>query len=240
MSEQTLEDDGRRQERKFPKYIFAVGGVVFAWNRLHVQLAEIFMEITRMPRQMAQEIWYSVRSDSVQRTLLLAAVVSRPAEAWSTTHPNAKEDIRILIEYINKLSAERNDAIHAPVGFASDGDVLEIYPMGNRAKRLREKDVIAEFERCRDIAIELVPYARDIAGSLRHVFDPWPETPLRYVLRANNPKHAIRIAKQGKNDIAPSSDRLRRNLNSLGFVTFAMHINQMAPNLLRKPVVPIP
>src|SRR5438067_1768160 len=64
----------------FKPYIKAAGEVVNAWNKMQEQLNLVFVEVTGMSKDMATSIWHSMRSDSLQRDMLLAAVDAIPQD----------------------------------------------------------------------------------------------------------------------------------------------------------------
>jgi hypothetical protein len=169
-------------EVAFSPYIRAAGEVVNAWNRLQETLKDVFATITKMPRDMSHAIWHSSRSDSIQRDMLRAAIAStKDDEPWVVRLPNARRDLLLLLQKAGKISETRNDAIHAPVGLALDGGKLVITPFyfnGNpRAKNLQNKDVIAEFWRCRDEAYILREFAEKAETSINFASYAWPDKP---------------------------------------------------------------
>jgi hypothetical protein len=169
-------------EAAFAPYIRAAGEVVNAWNRLQETLKDVFATITKMPRDMAFAIWHSSRSDSLQRDMLRAAIAATgDNEPWVIRLPNAKSDLLLLLQKAGKIGEIRNDAIHAPVSLALDGGKLIIIPFyfnGNpRAKNLQNKDIVAEFERCRDEAYVLKEFAEKAETSINFPSYAWPDKP---------------------------------------------------------------
>jgi hypothetical protein len=167
----------------FAPYITAAGEVVNAWNKLQEQLNLVFVAVTGMPKDMATAIWHSVRSDRVQRDLLLAAIDAAAKGKWADTRVDrASDDVSALVKHANTLAQDRNNAIHAPVSLSIDDDKkLVPFPVhfhGNRlAKRLLGKNIIVEFNRCRDEAIILKEYAEKIETALNHPSYAWPDRP---------------------------------------------------------------
>jgi hypothetical protein len=185
----------------FAPYITAVGEVVNAWNKMQEQLNKLFVAVTGMSSGMASSIWHSVRSDSLQRDLLAAAVRATPNEKWASRHPEAKADLLALLACAERLSQQRNDAIHAPVSLAIDKDKLvpiPVYFFGNpRAKRLKGKDVINEFRQCRDDAFTLKEFAEKAETALSFASYAWPDKPALLEpppkkTQANNPDRQAR------------------------------------------------
>ena len=166
----------------FAPYIEAAGEVVNAWNRLHETLKDVFAAVTKMPREMAYAIWHSCRSDSLQREMLRAAIAATSdKEPWVVRLPEAKSDLMLLLQRASKTGEIRNDAIHAPVSLALDGGKLVIIPVyfnGNpRAEKLKDKDIVAEFKRCRDDASILQEFAEKAVTAINFPRYPWPDKP---------------------------------------------------------------
>lgn len=155
-----------------------IGEIVFCWNGLHENLANVFWGVTNIANGLvSQSIWHSLASDIAQRKMLKAAVMARYAE-------DSKEyiDICWVIEQINDLSINRNSSIHAPLAFVTDITGTSLMPSPHSqniyAKRLAGKDLIEEFTLYIDRLSLLSTYARDLWASL---FFPehhaWPKRP---------------------------------------------------------------
>lgn len=166
----------------FAPYIEAAGEVVNAWNRLQEALKGVFAAITKMPRDMAYAIWHSSRSDSSQREMLRAAIAATSDdEPWMARLPDAKRDLMLLLQKAGKTGQTRNDAIHAPISLALDGGKLVVIPVyfnGNpRAENLKDKDIISEFNRCRDEAYILKEFADKAQTAINFPSYAWPDKP---------------------------------------------------------------
>jgi hypothetical protein len=165
----------------FEPYYDAVGKVVHAWNGLQEQLAIIFCRLTDMHNAMGLSVWHSSNSDRAQRMMLRAALNAVDDE-WRAKYPRGKEDITWLLNKTDTIAEARNNVIHAPcsVGLGDQAD-FEIVPMsfhGNRrAKALRGKDVLAEFDLCERNANSLKGYARWIDCVLSLEGYAWPDRP---------------------------------------------------------------
>ena len=188
------------------RYVIAAGEVVAAWNALQEELGGVFAAVTGLTEQMAGAIWHSVRSDSLQRQMLLAALCAAPESMWCGELASAKDELCSLVRYLNTLSEDRNNAIHAPIGLTShDGETMVLFPIENsgnpRSKRLRGKDIIAEFRRCRDAANELWEFTFFAARALKWPTSaPWPDRPAQLGpppkrSRASNPGRQSRKAR---------------------------------------------
>jgi hypothetical protein len=65
----------QEQEKLFQPYAEELGRLVFAWNRLHANLARLFWVVTGISSErMPLAIWHSTPSDLSQRRMLRAAV----------------------------------------------------------------------------------------------------------------------------------------------------------------------
>jgi hypothetical protein len=102
-------------EKAFAPYALEIGQLTRAWNALHDNLGQIFSQIVSpLNNNISGAVWYSPTSDAAQRKMLKAAYL-----AWGAidtkTHPHAKDDIKWLIDEVQVLADQRNDAIHAPI-----------------------------------------------------------------------------------------------------------------------------
>jgi hypothetical protein len=103
---------------------FELGRLVQTWGLLQESLIGLFEQATECPSHVASSMWHSIKSDLVQRELLLAALQSSTdlLRAWKG---DLQKEQRVLVfdEYIwgvmeiNKLSHTRNDLIHSPIVF---------------------------------------------------------------------------------------------------------------------------
>jgi hypothetical protein len=190
--------DDDELEAAFAPYTQAAGEVINAWNKLQEQFNRLFVALTAMPRDMATAIWHSARCDSLQRQMLTAALAATPDEKWTGRLSAGKDDIRALIRCASDLAEDRNDAIHAPVSLAIDGAKLvpiPVYFNGNpRAKRLKGKDILVEFRRCRDTANLLREFAEKVETALSFPSYAWPDKP---ALLIPSPKKN-RVRNQGR------------------------------------------
>lgn len=169
-------------------YKLALGSVAHSWNHLQEQLGLLFCMITGLEDTMGMAIWHALKSDRSQRDLIEAAVeAASKDEEWARDFPKAKEDINWILRKVNNLTDGRNSAIHAPV-FSYIGGLPDIRPYtlhGNpNAKRLRGKDIFAEFEWYEKYFDTLQLYAGGITIALidrrrpAGARMPWPDRPL--------------------------------------------------------------
>jgi hypothetical protein len=166
----------------FAPYYDVVGKVVHAWNGLQEQLAIIFCRVTDMDNAMGLSVWHSATSDRAQRNMLRAAL-GVVGDEWHAKYPRGKEDITWLLSKADALAEARNNVIHAPcsvgINHQSDFEIIPLSFHGNRrAKALRGKDVLEEFNRCENNAKLLNGYARWIDCVLSLEGYAWPDRPI--------------------------------------------------------------
>jgi hypothetical protein len=169
---------------KFKPYVEAVGRVAHTWNQLQESLGQIFADMMGGGHSTALAAWYAVRSDRSQQTMLLAVIDAVDDTHWQN-RATAKADLTWLVEKVGKLAAERNTAIHAPVGMALDEGEIKIVPAyfyGNPlAEKVPErgKGMMKELERCEEWATALHNFADAAKEALRHKNRTWPQRPVR-------------------------------------------------------------
>jgi hypothetical protein len=102
--------------KEFDAYALAVGKVAYAWNHLQERLGQIFGIVLGAEANhfIATAVWYSSDSDRAQQAMLREAITASPADRW-LNRPKAKDDIIWLLKEANKLTDDRNNAIHTPV-----------------------------------------------------------------------------------------------------------------------------
>jgi len=180
---------------EFRPYVTALGQLALAWNDLQESLGALFwtvmMERPPQPGDMIFRaplwIWHSLRSDLAQREMLRAAVNHSNSD-WGRS--DFLKDINWLIKAATDLSHARNDAIHSPL-FIVDRSLFGAAYAGServapaawlfnpRAVSLAKREnLLNEFHYCRDMAVTLSEYAREIDSALINQQRPWPGIPL--------------------------------------------------------------
>ena len=134
-------------EEKRTNLALAIGNVTISWNKLHQDLSELFVAVTKMRNQnMARGIWHSQTSDFSQRRLLRAAL---KAPSRSFQRQRVKAAIKI-VNRADQLSHRRNDAIHAHFRLEfTDGDFRyapDVQSSSKFSQNLAGKDVIQVFK----------------------------------------------------------------------------------------------
>jgi hypothetical protein len=171
----------------FEPYFDAVGKVVHAWNHLHEELGKLFCEVAGISESLGLAIWHSTLNDRTQRLMLEAAITERSHDAdWSDAHPGAYKGICWILTKANDLGDKRNTTIHAPCSITLGDTELEIIPYfwsrNPRARRLRGKDILAEFDWYERSADALKRHVKDAQRALWGAHVPWPDTPQMPVL----------------------------------------------------------
>ena len=105
-------------------------------------------------------VWNAITNDGAQRDMVLAA--ARFAAETGDLPPKVYDLIKTLHGTANSLSKARNDAIHAPL-YSSDTGVGAAAAFGHpRAVNLAGKHLLSEFRWCRDAAVALADFSRQI------------------------------------------------------------------------------
>jgi|SRR5271166_4463830 len=181
---------GEAVDAAFGEYYLAVGGVVRAWNTLHEYLGQLFVTVsgaTWVEPWVALAIWYSVKSDRTQRDMLRAAVNANPGR-WEKL-PKALADLEWLFKCADELADARNNAIHTPcsiyIGGSDPPEMGPAYFAGENprvkklwAKKLRGKQLLAEFDWCDRYAWTLIGFIQKLEPAIRlRDGRPWPDRP---------------------------------------------------------------
>jgi hypothetical protein len=179
----------------FEPYFDAVGKVVHAWNHLLEELGKLFCYVIGLDDSLGMAIWHSSNNDKAQR-LMLEAAVNRQSydDDWTEQHPGAAQGIRWILNKANDIGEKRNTAIHAPCSIVAGTPELEItaylWSQNPRAKRLRGKDILAEFDWYERSADTLKRHVRDAQMALWDAHVPWPDTPQMPVLELGPARRA--------------------------------------------------
>ena len=190
----------RFTERQFAPYVKAIGQLVLAWNSLQEALSFTYQlllvgainDSDHNHMSQVRSSWYSIRSDRNQRGLL-KAVVQTATEWQKRTYPKLRDDMEWLLKEVNSLEDARNNAAHSPLMLISRKKSLlaaalahaleqdRVTPesaMGNpRALALAKKDLLTEFEWCRDSALTYRDFVIHINRALWTAGYTWPSRP---------------------------------------------------------------
>lgn len=215
-------------ETAFSPYITAAGQVVHHWNQLQESLGKLFAAVTEKG-SMALAIWYTPHSDRAQRDMLTAAIHETSDDKWSRYSNTAKADILALVSEANSLADRRNDAIHAPVSLAIDKRKLvpiPVYFRGNpRALKLKDKDIIKEFNACVERARTLNEYAEKLETAINFsAHYAWPDIPTPLETKRKKSWQTFNAADLRSNDSTSYLDHDLRNLNFLVLVRISCRV----------------
>jgi hypothetical protein len=178
-------------EKTLQPYFMALGKVAHAWNHLHEELGKLFCAVTELDYSIGMAIWHSLKSDKGQRDILDGATrAAARSNDWVQMHPSAESGVLYITKKVQSLSDKRNDAIHAPCHALPGLDEFEITPIpfwqNPRAKNLRGKDILKEFEWYERIADVLRNHASDCCYALS-AQTPWPDEPQLPALGQEHP-----------------------------------------------------
>ena len=151
---------------RFKGHAAEIGHIAFMWNGIHAKLGEFFETFLEpADKKLARAIWETLKSDRAQRETLREAALVRLAK-----HADLLADFCWLISETERLSTARNDALHAAYVFSWGQGVSAHYrvPPG-RASRLKDKDLLREFQAYRDDLNELRCFAIGLHLSLRAI-----------------------------------------------------------------------
>lgn len=167
------------------EYATAVGRVVYEWNHLHEELGKLFVVVRNEDKDRLLIKWWSCKTDTGQRKMLKDAVTNAPKLRWKGL-PKAPADLNWLLERVNELAEDRNDAVHAPVSpyFKQDGSTevmaayLNAHPRHPRAESLMGKVLLVEFAWCAGYAAALIGFTRRLRLAIAFPrLQEWPERP---------------------------------------------------------------
>jgi hypothetical protein len=169
-------------EKAYNEYALALGLVVHSSNRLQETLARLFRTIVGGDSRIVDAVWHSSKSDAAQRDMFRAALQGCTRHKWETRLPAARDDLIWLIIESDKFANKRNDAVHAPCLFTAIGTLAEVVAqqdtLNQKAKNLRDKKLLEEFQLYTKIACVLDSFATKAKAALVHHTVSWPEKPL--------------------------------------------------------------
>jgi hypothetical protein len=175
----------RETHEAIEAYCVAVGLVVYEWNDLHEKLGRLFAVVRGGDRREPLTEWYAIRSDTRQRETLRSAIAETTSDRWKKS-ARAPDDLKWLLDGVDKLANDRNNAIHAPCSLYLRGDgsseVMAAVRSANggnrRAKKLEGKDLLTEFHWCAAYALRLGQFAGMLAPAMASPDNyEWPKRP---------------------------------------------------------------
>ena len=166
----------------------ALGQIALAWNGLHSQLALLFCSL--MGGGYVNQflgIWHALKNDAAQRDILEAAARGSRHNQEYGDEFGAKilAEVQWIVGQARAVEDRRNDALHSPL-WGEDGmryRVLPVTGLGHRrAQKLADaaavRGLLAEFRWCRDAALILTEYARQLDEAMTgRGPGSWPDRP---------------------------------------------------------------
>jgi hypothetical protein len=161
------------------RFYFELGKLVHSWALLQERLAGILQQATECPPHLSNAMWHSIKSDLVQRQMLVAALKSASdlLKPWQDD-PKTKNKILVFGEYIwainevTNFSHGRNDLIHSPIMLflasgATEFEAIVSDTHGNpRAEKLKNKEL---YQLCRWMNGFCDDMAKHIGSIWQHV-----------------------------------------------------------------------
>jgi hypothetical protein len=165
----------------FEAYTNALGRATYAWNFLLERLAALFAVVVDADRAVTLAVWYAVNDDRTKISMLKAAVDALPHTKWPA-QPTSLADLAWLAERAKDLADARNNAVHGPTTLLGtpDGHEMAAHPLSGhvRAKNLRGKDLLVEFDWLERWAEELSRYTMSLISALHpSALYTWPDKP---------------------------------------------------------------
>src|ERR1700733_14879578 len=75
--------------------------------------ARLFALVREGDRRETLAQWDAIRSDTRQREMLRCAIAETTSGRWKKS-PRALDDLKWLLDGVDRLASDRNNAIHAP------------------------------------------------------------------------------------------------------------------------------
>ncbi len=171
----------------FQLYAIELGAFVYGWNQLHDNLANLFWAVVGgNDGSVPLAIWHSLTSDRTQRQILSAAASAKYRRKFGKPEDKQKnkkvaDRIEWLLAETDTLSIRRNMVIHAPYWFLKGAKKLvpNAFQGSPLARGLQNRDLLQEFQWCRETATVLSDFCSRLAVSLRIESEqpPWPDIP---------------------------------------------------------------
>jgi hypothetical protein len=187
----------------FKPYAAELGALVYVWNGLQENLAELFWAITEIQNgSIPLGIWHSTQNDRAQRSMLRAATEARFNSTINKyRNEQAYKEITWLLSETDKLAERRNNSIHSPFWFIISPGPVQMVPndfqQNPRARKLKGKNLLNEFKLNRDTAALLSGFALRLSSCVRSASITWPE---RLSLPNRGQKKTRALSKEDKGD----------------------------------------
>ena len=182
----------RAEERAFKPLAVEIGWIAYEWNRLHTFLGDIFILLvvgistdeSDLASSPARAAWHSLTNERSQRDMIQAALHNR--YNLIDRKPAFYDELIWLLEQLKqRFSGYRNDALHAPFLIDTTWSdkpkttIVPFYSSGNlRAESLKNKNVLAEFQRYKTDMKKLSDYAESIVFAIEFDDFALPHRPI--------------------------------------------------------------
>lgn len=188
----------------YSTYAAEVGNVIWAWNHLHAALGDNFWLLTGIEDPVyPRSIWHSFRSDSGQRNMLSALVLTHlqtfandPEDTKKRQFHHALEELVLMLKEVDHISKFRNDVTHTLWTKEHQVEIdYENYSLPKAVpdtergdlrgkkmeKRLQGKDTKLVFRTLANYSFELAQYCRfiDTWLSMWDDSETFPDKPKR-------------------------------------------------------------
>jgi hypothetical protein len=175
-------------DKMFKPYAFELGKLVYRWNRMQESLCKLFWRVLGFENgNVPIAIWNVIPSDRMQRSVLMAGATDQFGEG-----SQEYEAVKWIVDQANSLADGRNDALHTPYVFLTSDTGTTFVPnyiYGNaRAKKLKDKDLMAHLKYYQEWADVIGHYAERVRFSMNAPTRPWPEMPTRPTLKPSSPR----------------------------------------------------
>lgn len=175
------------QNESIRRHQSRTGEIIWAWNHLHHRLQLLFMWIgTPTEPKMGEAIWHVIRTDTVQRAVLRAALKHVDQKSEPRTKSMSKdvsEGLEWLLDTVGKLAPFRNDVAHTPTipGWTKKDDVHPSWLANpDHWKRMAPPRKLRTIHRhLRDDLHILINYAAALDSELTTsgTYTPFPQPP---------------------------------------------------------------
>lgn len=140
-------------ERELGEHARLIGQVTIAWNDVHHLVYLTFEQLSGLSEEMAESLFFSLRSDAGQRDLTMAA-----ARVALQADPERLKALTTIINGVGKLAAIRNEAIHTAWAvdflFSGTGKVKLGGVSKLRKSKANDTEFTARFEKLRGDLLE--------------------------------------------------------------------------------------
>lgn len=117
----------------YTEHATTIGTVTICWNGVQESLFRLFLILSNLPFRTAEAIFFSVRSDSSQRDIVLSV-----ARTELQDYPDLWQATKSLLKCIGELAGERNAAIHTMWQMDFLTDTVKVSPLTRKPPVLKD------------------------------------------------------------------------------------------------------